>query len=155
MQQLLLVILHPFNGLFSRTTWVSRHQKGKSFWILLEPEMGWQWHQLDHTQITAPRSRQITTPVPHHSVFTGQMPFMPPNQQRQSTKGRCRKLQAFTRRRVKLHCSITILLVFIFIAFGFRQLFKNNKLISNSNCKLQQTIHICFWRGMLLRKLCN
>jgi len=28
------------------------HQKGKPFWILLEPEMmGWQWHQLDHMQI--------------------------------------------------------------------------------------------------------
>ena len=25
--------------------------------------------------------------VPHHSVFTGQMPFLPPNQQRQSTEG--------------------------------------------------------------------
>jgi len=24
-------------------------------------------------------------PVPHHSAFTGQMPFLPPNQQRQST----------------------------------------------------------------------
>jgi len=44
---------------FSRTTWVSRHQKGapvksrmvygKPFWILLEQEMmGGQWHQLDH-----------------------------------------------------------------------------------------------------------
>jgi len=31
--------LHPFNGLFSRTTWVSRHQKGKPFWILPEQEM--------------------------------------------------------------------------------------------------------------------
>ena len=30
---------HPLNGLFSRTTWVSRHQKGKPFWILLEQEM--------------------------------------------------------------------------------------------------------------------
>jgi len=36
---------------------------------------------------SAPRSRQITTPVPHHSVFTGRMPFLPPNQQRQSTEG--------------------------------------------------------------------
>ena len=45
-------LLHPFNGLFSRTTWVSRHQKGKPFWILLEQEMmGWQRHQLDHMQI--------------------------------------------------------------------------------------------------------
>jgi len=32
-------------------------------------------------------SRQITMPVPHHSVFTGRMPFLPPNQQRQSTEG--------------------------------------------------------------------
>jgi len=37
--------LHPFNGLFSRATWVSRHQKGKLFWILMKQEMmGWQWH---------------------------------------------------------------------------------------------------------------
>ena len=37
-----LLLLHPFNGLFSRTTWVSWHQKGKSFWILLVQEMmGW------------------------------------------------------------------------------------------------------------------
>jgi len=34
---------------FSKTTWVSRHQKGKPFWIFLEQEMmGWQWNQLDH-----------------------------------------------------------------------------------------------------------
>jgi len=26
-------------------------------------------------------------PAPHHSFFTGQMPFLPPNQQRQSTEG--------------------------------------------------------------------
>jgi len=49
---LLPLPLHPFNSLFSRTTWVSQHQKGKPFWILLEQEMmGWQWHQLDHMQI--------------------------------------------------------------------------------------------------------
>jgi len=33
---------------------------------------------------SAPHSRQITTP--HHSIFTGQMLFLPPNQQRQSTE---------------------------------------------------------------------
>jgi len=38
--------VHPFNGLFSRTTWVSWHQKGEPFWILLEQEMmGWEWHR--------------------------------------------------------------------------------------------------------------
>ena len=32
------------------------------------------------------RPRQVTTPVPHHSVFAGRMPFLPLNQQCQSTE---------------------------------------------------------------------
>jgi len=36
---------------------------------------------------SAPCSRQITIPTPHHSIFTGQMPFLTPNQQCQSTEG--------------------------------------------------------------------
>jgi len=59
----------PFNGLFSRTTWVSWYQKGKTnldFTAARDSE--WQWHQLGICK-SAPRSRQITTPVPHHSVF--------------------------------------------------------------------------------------
>ena len=35
----------------------------------------------------APRCRQINMPVPHHLVFTDQMPFLPPNQQCQSNEG--------------------------------------------------------------------
>ena len=64
-------------GLFSRTTWISRHQKGKPFWILLKQEMmGWQWHQLDHMQIicTTLQIDNHTSPVsgvPHHSIFYG------------------------------------------------------------------------------------
>jgi len=34
---------------------------------------------------STPRPRQTTMPAPHHSLFTGQMPFLPPNQQHQST----------------------------------------------------------------------
>jgi len=34
---------------------------------------GMLWHQLDHIQ--TPRSRQITTPAHHHSIFTGRMLF--------------------------------------------------------------------------------
>ena len=38
-----LLLLHPFNGLFSRTTWGSWHQKAEPFWILTTQEMtGWQ-----------------------------------------------------------------------------------------------------------------
>jgi len=51
---LLLLLLHPFNGLFSRTTWVNRFQKGKTSIDLNEARvdgvLGWQWHQLDHMQ---------------------------------------------------------------------------------------------------------
>jgi len=34
-----------------------------------------------------PRSREITTPTPHQSMFTGWMLFLTPNQQCQSTDG--------------------------------------------------------------------
>jgi len=96
---------HPFNGPMSGTTRVSWYthrrlttlclglpgwagtRKVKPIWILLKQEtvrgsgIGWAICK------SAPRSRQTTTPAPHPSVFTGQMPFLPPNQQRQSTEG--------------------------------------------------------------------
>ena len=76
-----------FNGPFSGTTRVSRYQKGKANLDLLKQETvsgsGISWAICK----SAPRSSQITTPAPHHSVFTGRMPFLPPNQQHQSTKG--------------------------------------------------------------------
>ena len=37
---------------------------------------------------SAPRSRQITTPTPHHSISTGRTFFLTPNQQCQNTEGR-------------------------------------------------------------------
>jgi len=77
---------HPFNGPFSGTTRVTRYQKGKTNLDFTEArDSEWQWHQLGHM---GPRSRQVTTPAPHHSVFTGRMPFLTPNQQRQSTEGK-------------------------------------------------------------------
>jgi len=44
--------LQPFNGLFSRTTWVSQYQKGKTnldFTGARDSE--WQWNQLGHTHV--------------------------------------------------------------------------------------------------------
>jgi len=47
--------LHLFNGLFSSTTWVSRHQKGRTILDYNEARddsvVDWQWHQPDHMQI--------------------------------------------------------------------------------------------------------
>jgi len=50
------LLLHPFSDLFSRTTWLSRYQKGKTSMDLKlnqarhDGVWGWQWHQLDHMQ---------------------------------------------------------------------------------------------------------
>jgi len=64
---------------------VRRYQKGKTNLDFTEArDSEWQWHHLGKS---APRSRQTTTPTPHHSVSTGQMPFLPPNQQRESIEG--------------------------------------------------------------------
>jgi len=53
-QKSLLLLLHPFIGLFSRTTWVSQYQKSKTSLDLNvardDEVLGWQWHQLDHMQ---------------------------------------------------------------------------------------------------------
>ena len=60
---------HPFNGPLSGTTKVSRYQKGKTNLELLKQET------VSNSSISwaicksAPRSRQITMPAPHHSVF--------------------------------------------------------------------------------------
>jgi len=72
-------------------TWVSRHQKGKPFCILMKQEMmGWQWHQLDHTSmqiICTLLQTDNDASTLSLKIFTGRMLFLPPNQQRQSTEG--------------------------------------------------------------------
>ena len=68
-------------------TQVSRYQKGKTnldFTGARDSE--WQWHQPGQMQICT-LLQTDTMPAPHHSVFTGRMPFLSPNQQRQSTEG--------------------------------------------------------------------
>jgi len=43
------------------------------------------------TIYTAPRSNKITTATPHHSIFTGWILFLMPNQQCQSTEGKAKE----------------------------------------------------------------
>ena len=67
----------PFPGL---PGWAGT-RKVKPIWTLLKQKTmsgsGISWAICK----SAPRSRQITTPAPQHSVFTGRLPFLPPNQQ--------------------------------------------------------------------------
>jgi len=78
----------PFNGLLSGTTRVSRYQKGKTNLDFTEArDSEWQWHQLGHMQVCISLQTDNHASTSPLSFFTGRMPFLPPNQQRQSTEG--------------------------------------------------------------------
>jgi len=66
---------------------VSQYQKGKTILDLLEQYTvsgsGISWA----IRKSASCPRQITMPAPTTQFFTGRMPFLLPNQQRQSTEG--------------------------------------------------------------------
>jgi len=68
---------------------VSWYQKGKinlDFTEVRDSE--WQWHQLGHMQVCTSLQADNHASIPPLSFFTGRMPFLPPNQLRQSTEGR-------------------------------------------------------------------
>ena len=66
-------LLDPFNGLSSTTTWVSRYQNGNTSLDLQQARdggvMGCRGISWTICKQSAPRSRQITTPTPHHSII--------------------------------------------------------------------------------------
>jgi len=68
---------------------VSRYQKGKTNLDFTEArDSEWQWNQLDRMQVCTSLQTDNHTSTPPLSFFTGRMPFLPPNQQRQSTEGK-------------------------------------------------------------------
>jgi len=79
----------PFNGLFSGTTRVGRYQKGKTNLDFTEArDSEWQRHQLGRMQVCTSLLTDNYSSTSPLSFFTGRMPFLPPNQQRQSTEGK-------------------------------------------------------------------
>jgi len=71
-----------------RTTWISQYQKGKTNLDLTEArDSEWQWHQLGCMQACTSLQTDNHASTRPLSCFTGRMPFLPPNQQRQSTEG--------------------------------------------------------------------
>ena len=101
----------PLNGRLSGTTQVSRYQKGKTNLDFLNQETvsgsGISWAICK----SAPRSRQTTTPAPHHSVFYRPDAILPPNRQRQSTESKCavplvcnKSAVSFVRTLLTWHC---------------------------------------------------
>jgi len=76
-----------FNSPLSGTTPVSWYQKGKTNLEFNEArDSEWQWHQLGHMQVCTSFQTDNHASTPP-LVFTGWIPFLPPNQQCQSTEG--------------------------------------------------------------------
>jgi len=81
--------IHPFNGPLSRTTWLSQYQRSKTNLDFTKArDSEWQWHQLGHMHICTSLQTDNHASTPPLSFFTDWMPFLPPNQQRQSTEGK-------------------------------------------------------------------
>ena len=60
---------------------------GSPFVVFTEArDSEWQWHQLGHMQIYTSLQADNHASTPPLRFFTGRMPFLPPNQQRQSTE---------------------------------------------------------------------
>jgi len=76
-----------FNGPLNGTTRVSRYQKGKTGLDFTEArDSEWQWHQLGRMQVvTSLQSDNHASTPTLKSFFTGHMPFLPHNQQCEST----------------------------------------------------------------------
>jgi len=101
----------PFNGPFSRTTQVSRYQKGKTNLDFTEArDSEWQWHQPGHMQVCTLFQTDSHTGTPP-LFFTGRMPFLPPNQQRQSNEGMSNRVQYNIFKKYQI-CSCFFTLVF-------------------------------------------
>jgi len=67
---------------------MSRYQKGKTNLDFTEAtDSEWQWHQLGRMQVCISLQRENHASTRTTQSFTGRMPFLPPNQQRQSTEG--------------------------------------------------------------------
>ena len=69
-------------------TRMSLYQKGKTNLDFTEArDSEWQWHQLGHKKVCTSLQTDNHASTSPLSFFTGRMPFLPPNQQRQSTEG--------------------------------------------------------------------
>ena len=72
-------ILRP-SWIFSRSIRISQYQKGKTRKV---KPISTYWSKRQQVAVASAGPRHITTHASHHSLFTGQMPFLPPNQQQE------------------------------------------------------------------------
>ena len=82
------IYTHPFNGPFSRTTWVSRYQKGKTNLDFTEArDSEWQWHQLGHMQVGTSLQTDNHASTPPLSFLQAGCPSCRPTNSVKALKG--------------------------------------------------------------------
>ena len=94
-----LLLQHLFTGLFQDNLGKPAPEKVNHCGFYWSEMMAWQSYQVDHMQIIYTSLQR-----PHHSVFTGRMPFLPPNHQHQSTEGKGKQstlFQLLTKQKLK------------------------------------------------------
>ena len=82
-------------------------RKVKPIWILLEQDSERQWHQLEHMQVCTSLQTDNHASTSLLKFFTGWMPFLPPNQQCQSTEGKCSSWHSPTNQQ----CQSTVIVI--------------------------------------------
>ena len=97
------ILLQPFNGLFSRTTWVSRYKKGKTnLDITGARDSEWQWHQLSHMQVSTSLQTDNHTSTPPLSFLQAGCPSCRPTNSVKALKAQVDKLS----RGQKIHFTL-------------------------------------------------
>jgi len=82
---------------------VSRYQKGKTNLDFAEErDSEWQWNPLGHTQVCTSLKTDNYANTPQLSFFAGRMPFLQPNQQRQSTEGTDVDIVRLTQKKINM-----------------------------------------------------
>ena len=86
---------HPFNGPFSRTTQVSRYQKGKANLDSTEArDSEWQWHQLGHMQVYTSLQTDNHASTQPFSFLQARCPSCHPTNSVKALKAQARYIKA-------------------------------------------------------------
>jgi len=100
-------LLLPFNGLFSRTTWVSRYQKDKTNLDFTEArDSEWQWHQLGHMQVCTSLQTDNHTSTPPLCFLQAGCPSCRPTNSVKALKAQadvCQQIFTSATERIRLH----------------------------------------------------
>ena len=116
-------------------------RKVKPIWILLKQETVSGSGISRAIRKSAPHSREITTPTPHRSVFTGRMPFLPPNQQHQSTEDNAQLMPLHPKTLLSLASFQSRLVLFFW--YRLVQVVVEKRLLNGNGCSNSSSSSSC------------